>query len=84
MVPSTVMSHQSKTLLMEWCLACHRQPELHLRPKSEIYNMQWKAEDVTNPDTGKPYDQLTLGKLLKEAHQVREPNIITNCSICHR
>ena len=76
--------YQSKTLLMEWCLACHRQPELYLRPKDEIYNLKWKAEDVTNPDTGKPYDQLTLGKVLKEAHQVREAGVITNCSMCHR
>ena len=49
-----------------------------------LFRSKWKAEDETNPDTGKPYDQLTLGKLLKEAHQVREANIITNCSICHR
>lgn len=76
--------YQSKTLLMEWCLGCHRQPELHLRPKSEVYNPTWKASDETNPDTGKPYDQLTLGRLLKEAHMVREPSVITNCSVCHR
>ena len=100
---------QSKTLLMEWCLACHRQPELHLRPKDEIYNLKWQASDVPNPDrpkpesaleddeakamakagvvslkTHEPYDQLTLGRKLKEAHQVREPNVITNCSMCHR
>ena len=30
--------YQSKTLLMEWCLGCHRQPELHLRPKEEVFN----------------------------------------------
>jgi hypothetical protein len=37
---------QSKTLLMEWCLDCHRHPENHLRPKSEIYNLGWKPGDV--------------------------------------
>lgn len=75
---------QSKTLLMEWCIDCHRNPEKNLRPKEEIYNMTWKAEDVINKDTGKPYDQATLGKKLKEAHQVREASVLTNCSICHR
>jgi hypothetical protein len=75
---------QSKTLLMEWCLDCHRYPEKHLRPKSEVYNMKFKASDVLNEETKQPYDQLTLGKKLKEEHQVREPNILTNCSMCHR
>lgn len=75
---------QPKTLLMEWCLDCHRTPEKHLRPKSEVYNMTWKASDVTNPDTGEPYDQITLGRQLKEQHMVREHQVLTNCSICHR
>ncbi|OWK36191.1 cytochrome c3 family protein [Fimbriiglobus ruber] len=75
---------QSKTLLMEWCLDCHRAPEKHLRPQEEVTNMAWKASDKINPATGKPYDQLTLGKELKEAHMVRNPDVITNCSICHR
>jgi hypothetical protein len=75
---------QTKTLLMEWCLNCHRNPELHLRPRDEIYNIRWKASDVTNPDTGEPYDQLTLGRKLKEEYHVRGSQVITNCSICHR
>jgi hypothetical protein len=58
---------QSKTLLMEWCVDCHREPEKALRPKSEVFNMRFKATDVINPTTGKPYpDQLTLGRDLKK------------------
>lgn len=75
---------QSKTLLMEWCLDCHRNPEKNLRPKEEVTNMTFKAENVINPDTGKPYDQTTLGKHLKEKHQVRDQFVLTNCSMCHR
>jgi len=75
---------QSKTLLMEWCLECHRNPEKYLRPREEVYNMTWKPEDVTNPDTGQPFDQLTLGRKLKGDHAVREKSILTNCSMCHR
>ena len=38
-----------------------------------------------NPGNGRPYDQATLGKLLKEKHhKVRDDSVITNCSICHR
>ena len=98
--------YQSKTLLMEWCLACHKNPELHLRPREEIYNIKWQASDVPNPDapksglegvalelqksgavtkeTHEPYNQVTLGKKLKEEYQVREHYVLTNCSICHR
>ncbi|MEZ6143792.1 MAG: cytochrome c3 family protein [Zavarzinella sp.] len=83
---------QKHTLLMEWCLKCHRNPEEHLRPLTEITNMKWKAEDYIdpttgkkeNPATGKPYTQLELGKQLKELHRVRDAMVITNCSICHR
>jgi hypothetical protein len=28
-------------LTMQWCLDCHRDPEPHLRPQSEITNMDW-------------------------------------------
>ena len=76
--------YQSKTLLMEWCLDCHRNPENHLRPLDEVYNIAWAASDEINPDTKKPYDQLTLGRELKDKHMVREASITTNCSFCHR
>jgi hypothetical protein len=76
--------YQANTLLMEWCLDCHRNPEKHLRPVEEVYNMNFKASDIINPETNQPYDQLTLGRLLKEKHMVREPSILTNCSMCHR
>jgi hypothetical protein len=35
------LTTQHSTLLMEWCINCHREPEKHLRPKSEITNMTW-------------------------------------------
>ena len=89
---------QSKTLLMEWCLNCHRVPELHLRPKSEVFNLGWKPTDVAfTDDHGTKYSsidtdgtkiltqsQSELGRMLKEKYHVRESQTITNCSICHR
>jgi hypothetical protein len=35
------LTFQSKTLLMEWCINCHRNPEENLRPKSEVFSMTW-------------------------------------------
>jgi hypothetical protein len=40
---------QSKTLLMEWCLDCHRAPERNLRPRSEVTNMQWNPKLASRP-----------------------------------
>src|ERR1700710_809453 len=40
----TVFQHESQT--MEWCLDCHRAPEDHLRPLSQITNLGWKATPV--------------------------------------
>ena len=75
---------QSKTLLMEWCLDCHRNPEKNLRPTSEITNMLFKPSDVENKLTGQPHTQASLGKELKDKHMIREAIVLTNCSICHR
>src|SRR5882757_8082999 len=38
--------YQENTLQMEWCIACHRAPEQFIRPKSEIFNMQWQDGDI--------------------------------------
>jgi len=33
---------QAEPLSMGWCLDCHRDPKPHLRPPSEITNMEWQ------------------------------------------
>jgi len=43
------LMYQQNTLQMEWCLNCHRNPAVNLRPTSEIYNMAW-----TGPSSSKP------------------------------
>jgi hypothetical protein len=81
------LTFQTKTLLMEWCVSCHREPEKHLRPKEEVFSMTWTpAKGGTNPQTGQPYptNQAELGKLLKEQYRVRDPITLTSCSMCHR
>src|SRR5438128_3403397 len=44
---------QENTLQMEWCLSCHRDPSKYIRPKSEIYNMQWSDSDIDTGDREK-------------------------------
>ena len=62
---------QEKSLLMEWCLECHRQPEKYLRPKGEVYSVAWKP----------PADQLELGRKLAAEYKVKTQ---VTCSTCHR
>ncbi len=62
--------YQDASLQMEWCLECHRAPEKFVRPREEIFNAEWKAED-----------QAELG-----ARLVAEYGVQSNmyCSTCHR
>lgn len=65
---------QENTLQMEWCIACHREPEKFIRPKSEIYNMQWQDGDLDKAERDK----------LKIDHKIRSKEMLTSCSTCHR
>jgi Cytochrome c7 and related cytochrome c len=62
---------QEKSLLMEWCLDCHRQPEKYLRPKSAVYDPAYEP----------PANQLELGRRLATDYDVK-PQV--TCSTCHR
>ena len=66
--------YQENTLQMEWCLSCHRNPQEKIRPKSEIFNMQWQDDDLTADERAK----------LKEQYHIRSREMLTSCSTCHR
>ncbi len=66
--------YQENTLQMEWCLSCHRNPEDKIRPKSEIFNMQWEDSNLTADERTK----------LKTDYKIRSVQLLTSCSTCHR
>jgi hypothetical protein len=68
------LMYQASSLLMEWCLDCHRAPEQYLRPRAEVFNMAYEA----------PADQIDLGLRLKAQYNVAEAQHLTSCSVCHR
>jgi hypothetical protein len=68
------LTYKDKSMTMEWCLECHRHPERHLRPQSEIFSMDYK------PSGG---DQLAAGVPLVEQYHIPVDRL-TNCSVCHR
>jgi len=60
---------QAVSLQMEWCLECHRAPQDFVRPRSEILNMEWVADD-----------QSVLGAQLVEEYNIQS---LLSCSVCH-
>jgi hypothetical protein len=68
------LMYQASSLLMEWCLDCHRQPEKHLRPRDQVFNMAYAA----------PPNQLELGRQLKAEYNIASVEHLTSCSVCHR
>jgi hypothetical protein len=43
------LMYEQNTLQMEWCLNCHRNPAVNLRPTAEIYNMAWAGPSGEKP-----------------------------------
>ncbi|MFZ5981505.1 MAG: cytochrome c3 family protein [Candidatus Zixiibacteriota bacterium] len=63
---------QQQPLSMSWCLDCHRNPDMHLRPHEELTNMNWVP----------PPNQLDYARRIKEEMNIKPP--VTDCSGCHR
>jgi len=70
------LMYQAQSLLMEFCISCHKAPENFLRPRSEVFNMNYKVPADTT--------QLELGLKLKKEYGISSPEHMTSCSVCHR
>lgn len=72
---------------MEWCLECHRHPELKVREKKDLYKFGIDEPTVAGID---PVDVLPIAN--RDPHQGHElvekygiqKNQLTDCVICHR
>jgi hypothetical protein len=62
---------RENTLYMEWCLECHRNPERFVRPRDQVFNMDWQS----------PADQIAFGEKLVQEYKIER---LTSCSVCHR
>ena len=69
-VDQMALTWRARPLQMQWCLDCHRNPAKNLRPRSEIYNMEYVAEN-----------QAELGPKLMKEYNVQSK---TDCWVCHR
>ena len=68
------LTYQVPTLLMEWCLDCHRDPAKHVRPREKVFDMSY----------AQPGDQLSVGRALCAEYQIASSSELTSCSVCHR
>jgi len=82
------LMYQESSMRMEWCLNCHRAPEKFLRPRDQVFNMNYQEPTSLHPvllaDGTKYTDQMELGTALKEQYKVRTVADITSCNTCHR
>jgi len=81
------LTYQAKSLLMEWCLECHRAPEKFLRPRAEVFNMAYEVPREDRPvhvGDQEFTDQPELGAFLKREYNVADARHLTSCSVCHR
>ena len=65
------LMRKQSSLQMEWCLDCHRHPERYVRPREEVFNMNYVV----------PANQLELGRKLVAENRIRK---MTDCNACHR
>ena len=85
--------YHAKSLSMAFCIECHREPEKHLRPLEEVYNLDYDVLDYLKEkpelaekigyekgDSAKQA-QLKLGKLLKKNWDIHPKE---SCTTCHR
>ncbi len=67
---------KTKSLQMEWCLSCHRDPASSLRDRKEdpnaVFKMNWHP----------PVDQTERGRELMKRYKINTYQL-TNCSMCH-
>ena len=78
---------RTQSLYMEWCLECHREPELYVRPKEEVFSMNYAPPSAEQPVrwNGREFtSQPKLGRALMAAYRIRDANALTSCSVCHR
>lgn len=62
---------REKTLRMNWCLSCHRSPELFVTPREHVFDMTWVRDE----------DQRVMGARLVKQYNIQK---LTDCYTCHR
>jgi len=62
---------KANTLDMGWCLECHRNPEAFVRPREEVFSVDWDPASLTTDER----------RALVAEYEIES---LDNCSVCHR
>jgi len=65
------LTWRANSLLMGWCLDCHRAPENFVRPRDQVFNVNYQP----------PSNQSDMGRILVKDYKIKS---LTNCTTCHR
>ncbi|HET9399421.1 MAG TPA: cytochrome c3 family protein [Candidatus Acidoferrales bacterium] len=65
------LTWRANSLLMGWCLDCHRSPEDYVRPRDQVFNVNYQP----------PSNQHDMGRILVRDYKIKS---LTNCTTCHR
>jgi hypothetical protein len=65
------LTWQEKSLQMEWCLDCHRNPERYVRPRSQVFSVAYQP----------PSNQIEVGRQLVAEYAIQK---LQSCSTCHQ
>jgi Cytochrome c3 len=68
------LTYRVNNLYMDWCVNCHRQPAKYIRPRSEVFNIDYEY----------PSNQAELGRKLVAEYHVQDARTLTDCFTCHR
>ncbi len=62
---------RAESLLMEWCLDCHRNPSDHIRPRNAVFQVDWDDRALSKDERRSLADEYGLQSKI-------------SCSVCHR
>lgn len=65
------LTYRKNPMQMQWCLDCHRNVERYVRPREDVFKMDYVP----------PADQLALGEKLVKEYKIQK---LTDCTTCHR
>jgi len=68
------LMYQENSLMMRWCLDCHRNPAKYIRPRDQVFNMAYE----------RPADDPGIGERLVKEYKIADARQLTSCSTCHR
>ena len=91
--------YHAKSLSMGFCLDCHREPENHLRPLEEVYNLDYDPEQylASKPEVAQLVNDFIAGNEELEGKKLSSQQKLghylkdhwnvapkESCATCHR